>query len=147
MSVKRSFQKAVSDSAWVLGTGTYYVGAGSLFVMAVVGTVSIDLVLLSYAKEKKNEFFTGYLLGSMFNRSSNNDPLTALMFSPITTGFAVLLSVYLGVPGVGLALLAGWAAAATIFLTGLGLLELADRFEPGPEEENIYIPSASGAYA
>lgn len=132
MAVARTIQKGVSDFNMIIGTGLKYGGAFGLFAMAVVGTVAIDLVLLSAAKKNRDSFLTGFILGSMFSRGSVN-PIPSLIVSPITSAIAVGLSVALGVPGVGLAILAGWAVAATLLAVGLGLEAFAAAIDP--EEE------------
>ncbi|WBV65081.1 hypothetical protein PGH44_10805 [Legionella pneumophila] len=98
MTLQRSIQKGVSDFSFIIGTGLKYGGAGGLLVMAVVGTVAIDLVLLAAAEKHHNSFLTGFVLGSMFSRG-NLDPVPLLIASPITSAVAVVLSVALGVPG------------------------------------------------
>lgn len=135
MSIQHSIQKAASDFSFIIGTGLKYGGAGGLFVMAVVGTVAIDLVLLAAAERSHNNFLTGFILGSMFSRG-NVDPLPLLIASPITSLIAVGLSVALGVPAVGAAILAGWALAATLLAVGFGLEALSKTIEPEPDYES-----------
>ncbi len=131
MAVMNSIQKGVSDFTMIIGTGLKYGGAGSLLVMAVVGTFAIDLVILAAAEKRRDSFLTGFILGSMFSRG-NVDPVPLLIVSPITSAIAVALSFALGVPGVGLAILAGWALAATLLAVGLGLESLAQAIDPEP---------------
>jgi hypothetical protein len=135
MAVMASIQKGVSDFTMIIGTGLKYGGAGGLFVMAVVGTVAIDLVLLAAAKKNRDSFLTGFILGSMFSRGNSN-PLPLLIASPITSVIAVGLAFALGVSGVGLAILAGWAVAATLLAVGFGLEALAKAIEPEPSYES-----------
>ena len=78
MAIAHSIQKGVSDFTHIIGTGLKYGGAGSLFLMAVVGTVAIDLVLLAAAEKQRNGFLTGFILGSMFSRG-NVDPIPLLI--------------------------------------------------------------------
>ena len=139
MAVMNSIQRGVSDFTMLIGTGLKYGGAGGLFVMAVVGSISIDLVLLSAAEKNRDSFLTGYILGSMFSRGNVN-PIPLLIASPITSAIAVGLSFALGVPGTGLAILAGWVLAATLLAVGLGLESLAKALDPEPEfeEESSY---------
>ncbi|RUR13271.1 hypothetical protein [Legionella sp. km772] len=132
MAVMNSIQQGVSDFTMIIGTGLKYGGAGGLFAMAVVGTISIDLVLLTAAERNRDSFLTGFILGSMFSRGNVN-PIPLLIASPITSAIAVGLSFALGVPGAGLAILAGWALAATLLAVGLGLENLAKAIEPEPE--------------
>ncbi|WBV71319.1 hypothetical protein PGH42_16600 [Legionella pneumophila] len=81
MTLQHSIQKGVSDFSFIIGTGLKYGGAGGLLVMAVVGTVAIDLVLLAAAEKHHNSFLTGFVLGSMFSRG-NLDPVPLLIASP-----------------------------------------------------------------
>jgi hypothetical protein len=138
----KTIQKGASDLSLILGVALKYVGGVALFLMAVVGTLSVDLVLLAYAEKKGNAFLTGFILGSMFSGGSTN-PLPLLIASPITSAIAVGLSFALGVSGVGLFILAGWAAAATLFLIGVGLEALGKAMDP---EEAGYDQPGSFAY-
>lgn len=138
MSLERSIQKGISDFSFIIGTGLKYGGAGSLLVMAIVGTAAIDIVKLAAvanSRNHNNDFLTGYVLGSMFYGRAF-DPLPLLVISPITSLIAVALSVPLGVPMVGAAILAGWAAAAIILGVGLGLTALAEAIRPEPEKDD-----------
>ncbi|HEN5499872.1 TPA: hypothetical protein U6294_002635 [Legionella pneumophila] len=137
MTLQHSIQKGVSDFSFIIGTCLKYGGAGGLLVMAVVGTVAIDLVLLAAAEKHHNSFLTGFVLGSMFSRG-NLDPVPLLIASPITSAVAVVLSVALGVPGVGLAILAGWTLAGTLLAVGMGLEAFAKSINPEPSSESDY---------
>lgn len=130
----QAIQKGVSDFSFIIGKGLMYGGGAGLLIMAAVGTVSIDLVLLAYADKTHNGFLTGYILGSMF-WGPRFDPLPLLIASPITSIIAVGLSVALGVPAVGGAILAGWALAATLVGLGYGLTALAEAIDPEPEDD------------
>lgn len=132
MPVLNSIHKGISEFTGIIGTGLKYGGAGSLFVMAAVGTVAIDLVVLFYAEKQRDIFLTGFILGSMFS-SGRVDPLPLLIVSPITSVIAVCLSFALGVSGVGMAILAGWAVAATLLAVGFGLEALAKETHPEPD--------------
>jgi hypothetical protein len=134
MSTSSDIQKGVSDLSLIIGKGLMYGGGAGLLIMAVVGTVSIDIVLLSYAEKTHNHFLTGYILGTML-WGPKADPVPLLIASPITSLLAVGLSVALGVPAVGAAILAGWALAATVMGLGYGLMALAEAIEPDPEDE------------
>lgn len=111
-----------------------YGGGAGLLIMAAVGTVSIDIVLLSYAEKHHNSFLTGYILGTML-WGPQPDPLPMLIMSPITSIIAVGLSVALGVPAVGAAILVGWGLAATVLGLGYGLMALAEAMEPEPADD------------
>jgi hypothetical protein len=139
MSFQHSIQKGVSDFSYIIGQGLIYGGGASLLVMAAVGTVAIDLVLLAYADKTHNDFLTGFILGSMFF-GPKVDPLPLLIASPITSLIAVGLSVALGVPMIGAAILAGWAFAAALLAVGFGLVALSEAIEPEPEESYMFSP-------
>lgn len=142
MSFQHSLQKGVSDFSFIIGRGMIYGGAGALFVMAVVGTISIDLVLLSAAEKNHDRFLTGFVLGSMFSRG-NTDPVPLLIASPISSAIAVVLSVALGVPEVGLVIMAGWLLAATTLAIGYGIEALAKAINPDPVDDSDYVPAFS----
>lgn len=140
MSFLYSAQKGIADFTFIIGTGLKYGGAGSLFVMAVVGTISVDIVLLAYAEKRHNEFLTGFIIGSMLSRD-NFEPIALLIASPITSAIAIGLSVALGVPQVGLAIFAGWAFASVLFAVGVGLQALSKAIKPEPEDAFNYYAS------
>ncbi len=129
-----SIQKGASDFSLILGKALMYGGGAGLLIMAGVGTVAIDVVLLAYANKTHNGFLTGFILGSMFF-GPKIDPIPLLVISPITSLIAVGLSVALGVPMVGAAILAGWALAATFIGIGYGLMSLAEAIDPEPEAD------------
>lgn len=135
MSVQRSIQKGISDFSFIIGTGLKYGGGFGLLVMAVVGTVAIDIVLLAYAEKNRDAFLTGFIWGSMFSRNNNFNPLPLLIASPITSLIAVALSFALGVSGVGVAILIGWGVAAAVLGIGLGLEALAKAVAPESDPE------------
>ncbi len=137
MSLQTSIQKGVSDFSFIIGAGLMYGGGAALLVMAVLGTISIDLVLLAYAEKKHNDFMTGWILGAMF-WGQRVDPLPLLIASPITSLIAIGLSVALGVPHIGVALLAGWALAATVLAIGCALIALSETITPEPEHHRGY---------
>ncbi len=136
MTLAREVQKGVADFTNIIGLFLYYGGAASLFTMAVVGTVACDIVILSALIKKADRqsnnisFTTGFLWGSMFANREAANPVVALVISPITTAAAIGLSICLGVPGVGIALAAGWLAASLLFLSGVLTLKLADALQP-----------------
>lgn len=136
MSFLYSAQKGIADFTHIIGTGLKYGGAGSLLIMAVVGTVAVDLVLLAYAEKKQDQFLTGFIIGSMFH-SRQVDPLALLVASPITSAIAVSLSFLLGVPQVGWAILIGWTFAAVVLAIGVSIQSLAKSITPEPEEYGL----------
>lgn len=138
MTIAHSIQKGVSDFSSIIGKGMMYGGGAGLFFMVCVGTISIDLVLLKYAEKNHNDFLTGWILGSMFFRP-DYDPLPLLIASPISSTIAIGLSFALGVPNVGVAILAGWAASTLLLGLGYGVAMLAQEIKP---EEIEYTPCA-----
>lgn len=128
-----SVKKTAADLSHMTGTILMVGGGVGLFLMAVVGTLAVDLVLLAYARRRGDAFLTGFALGSLMTRQYWG-PLFAT--SIVTTGIAVILSIALGVSGVGAALLAGWAAAALTFAAGAALHALGDSLEPSQPSFN-----------
>ncbi|KTC91742.1 hypothetical protein [Legionella cincinnatiensis] len=136
MSLESSVEKGIADFSLIIGKGLMYGGGAGLLIMAVVGTIAIDLVLLAYAEKHHNDFMTGWILGTMF-WGPRVDPLPLLIASPITSLIAVGLSLALGVPQVGVALLTGWALAATVFTVGCALVSLSESINLEPEHDQI----------
>lgn len=115
-----------------LGKGIVYLGMGTMFVMAIVGSISIDLVLVaalakalrSNSSSNNNSFLTGYLWGTLFSsRNSSTGGFYSnlgvmLLASPILTLAAIGLSFALGVPEVGIALAVGWGVAFGLVALG-----------------------------
>lgn len=133
----RAIQKAVADFSYIIGAGMMYGGGLGLLSMAIIGTVSLDIVLLAYAEKKHNDFMTGWILASMFF-GPKQDPVPLLIASPITSLIAVALSFALEVPHIGLAILAGWAIASTLFVVGLGLMVASESLQPEPERNMAF---------
>ena len=111
-----------------IGQYTLYTGAFGLFVMAVVGTFSIDLVFIAAMKKsaeenKPLEFMMTAWVWHCFSGSKDAAPLALLLVSPLTTAVAIGLSIAYGVSWVGLYLAGGWGIAAGIFLLGYALYE------------------------
>lgn len=140
MTIQSSIQKGVSNFSYIIGLGMVYGGGTTLLIMAAVGTVAIDLVLLAYAEKNKDAFLTGFILGSLFF-GQKVDPVPLLIASPITSVIAIGLSLMLGVPGVGLAILAGWTFGALMLGVGYGLVALSNALEPEPNFEEFAQPS------
>ncbi len=111
-----------------IGQYTLYTGVFGLFVMAVVGTFSIDLVFIAAMKKsaeenKPLEFVMTAWIWHCFSGSKDADPLVLLLVSPLTTAVAIGLSIACGVSWVGLYLAGGWAIAAGIILLGYALYD------------------------
>ena len=172
-NVAHRMQNNAADFTLLMSSGLKYAGAGSLFMMAVVGTVALDIVIIAaLCKDRDenrhrhghnrhrhghnrhrhghnhhhhhcgNDFITGYLWGSMFSRESR-DPLPLLLASPLITASAVVLSFVLGVPEVGLILMAGWCIAASLLLLGYCLEGLGEAMKPNPKVEYVQSPAPS----
>lgn len=128
-----------------VGEYTQYVGLGLIFAMAVVGTVAIDIVILAALAKTLSEsnnrrgngfgdnpFVTLMLWNMMFNSSSSRhntgviDFGLQLLIAPVTTVIAIGLSVLLGVPQVGIALIAGWVVALAVLAVGYMIEQAAD---------------------
>ena len=137
-----------------------YTGLVLLTMMAVVGTVAIDIVILVaiLTESKKNEqrgheneghgFFTGYVIGVMFSNHNQSSPLQTtiqLLLSPITTLIAIALSVCLGVPQVGIALAIGWGVAVGVLALGMGISQLAEIGIAYFEQKEASITCASNS--
>jgi hypothetical protein len=110
------------------GRGFFIVGIGTLFIMAILGTVAIDIVLLAsllnaVRRDSPLTFVTALLFSQLFEnlspRSVNSGSWPILLFiSPVTTAIAVGLSFLLGVPGIGMFLMAGWLVSLTLVCSG-----------------------------
>lgn len=134
--------------------GGYVKHAGLILtcLMAGIGTISLDIVLLAFiikkSREDKNNFdgfITGWLLGSFFSSRANDRPLSfndyryLLLASPFLTAIAVCLSVLLGVfQPVGAFLLMGWGVSLFTIGMGAGIESLADTLgsTPAPVHNN-----------
>ncbi len=119
----------------LLGLGISYIGLGAVFAMAVVGTISIDLVILAYiAKENRsnssNMFLSLMLWNFMFKQETSYASFgISLLLSPFLSAISVGLAVALGVPEIAVLLIAGWAGAFTIILAGAVIYGLGDAIE------------------
>lgn len=119
----------------LLGLGISYLGLGAVFAMAVIGTISIDLVILAYiAKESRsnssNIFLSLMLWNFMFRHDSAYVSFgVSLLASPFLSAISVGLAVALGVPEFAVLLIAGWAGAFTIILAGAVIYGLGDAIE------------------
>ncbi|WP_367606561.1 hypothetical protein [Legionella sp. W05-934-2] len=142
MSFQETAKQRLADFSLIIGKALFYSGGLALFLMACVGTLSIDIVMLACAEKHHDQFLTGIILGSMFGRGSY-DPMPLIMASPITSALAVALSVYLGVPGVGVAIVAGWILSTTIFIMGCGLFALSETLSNNDDyQTNAYQTAA-----
>jgi hypothetical protein len=119
----------------LLGLGISYLGLGAVFAMAVIGTISIDLVILAYiAKESRsnssNIFLSLMLWNFMFRHDSAYVSFgVSLLVSPFLSAISVGLAVALGVPEIAVLLIAGWAGAFTIILAGAVIYGLGDAIQ------------------
>ncbi len=113
----------------ILGIGITYLGLGAMFLMAIIGSFSLDLLLVYFVSKfgnNRGSFLNNFII-SMFlwnimlsNRSSLYENVGfSLLASPIISGLSVGLSFALGAPEFGLAILAGWGGAAAILIIGL----------------------------
>jgi hypothetical protein len=125
------------------GKGVTYLGLGALFAMSIIGSLSIDIVILmAISKEadrnhrrEENSFATGFLWGMMFSNNNSrhrgfyDNALSMMIFSLFLTGIAVILSVALGVPEVGFVLVAGWLGAFATLAAGVAIHALGEGLE------------------
>jgi hypothetical protein len=121
----------VKQTLQTVGGGMVVTGVFMLGVMTVVGTISVDLALLAWVMQESennhrhhhrhddHSFLTGVLVGQMFSGShhhyhrSDSIDLTLLFLGSLATSIAaVVLSFCLGVPYIGLMLIAGWTVSA-----------------------------------
>ena len=143
---------SVSSVIQDFGTGTMYVGGGALFVMAVVGTLSIDIVMMAAVQKQAKEGKYVDLLFTMYvwhllsgNNGQPMNPLILLAISPITSAIAIVLSVAYEVPMVGACIAGGWGIAASILLLGWAINKLGKWLESSPKDENGYSYSAKAS--
>lgn len=142
MPSSRDVQQGVSDFTHILGLGLMYAGAGALFVMAIVGTISIDLVILAYAERHHNSFLTAYIWFSLFTGGNgHHDPIPLLIASPITSIIAIALSFALGVSGVGIGIAIGWGVAFGILALGFIIDAIAEAIKPAEVQQ---LPPSGG---
>lgn len=116
----------------ILGMGVVYIGLGALFTMAIIGTMSLDLLLLcmlSQSNSRNNNFLTTLFMWNIMlsNRSSLYENIGfSLLASPFISAISIGLSVAVGLPEFGVLLLAGWVGAFTILLVGAAIYGLGD---------------------
>lgn len=117
----------------ILGTGIVYLGLGAMFVMAIIGAFSLDilyLILLSQLIDRSGSNFIVSLLvwNMMF---SSHDSLYenigySLLASPFISALSIGLSFAAGVPEFGVLLFLGWTGAFTILLAGAVVYGIGD---------------------
>lgn len=146
----------VADNVKKVGEFVTYIGIACAFVMLVVGTVAIDIVilaaLLKNSRENRNNgfdsFVTGMLFGMMFSSNNNrglySNAVISLLLSPITTGIAIALSFFLGVPAVGIGLALGWAGVAVSIGFGLMIHRVGELIE-GHDANVVTVEHSTGA--
>jgi hypothetical protein len=118
---------AISKAIQSVGQGIMNVGLGLLFVSAVVGSISLDIVILcailsgKTKSSSQNAFVTGYMLGAFSSRDNNrfSSSLSVLFISSlIITAIAIALALTYGMPVVAGALVLTWLVPAAITLIG-----------------------------
>ncbi len=131
-------QSTLSISADVLST----LGISGIIIAPVVATIAMDIALICFCLDnlKDHPFFTGWLLGSCFNRNSpvifvpgttkngefdRREVVLATVFSAICTAIAAIYCACLGSPMIAIALGGAWAACLAIYMLGEGLRALA----------------------
>ena len=111
----------------VVGKGVVILGVGAVFLMSVIGALSLDILLLYLvAKDSRNNnsfanmIVTFWLWDRLISNSERFYQDIGLMIaaSPFITAITVGLSFALGAPEVGMLLIAGWVASFTIILAG-----------------------------
>lgn len=121
------------------GEAIMWVGLFLLGTMAIIGTIAIDIVLLTALGQQnssEHNFFTGLLWGMLFSRSlSSENYWIALAISPVTSAVAIGLSFYFAVPIAGIAIAAGWATACLVFFVGKGLLRWSEHLYDAADKE------------
>ena len=134
------------DNLLSVGQVIAVTGMSSCFIMAVVGTIAIDVVLLLIViKASTNHpgFMTGFLCGGILgslssSRTRNNINLEfagLFLSSMICTVIAcVLASVFLGPAGIPIiiGLVGGWVAAFAMTLLGVGICNFAESLTGNP---------------
>lgn len=128
--------KLVGQVTKEAGRATFFIGVGTLFLMAILGTIAIDIVVWAAlinatSRDRHNSFTTGFLFAMIFSNSGSRSehekswPIL-LLLSPILTVIAIGLSFLLGVPEVGMVLVAGWLVGLTLLGGGLMLSSMGD---------------------
>lgn len=121
-----------------VGIGVVYIGLGALFLMSIIGALSLDLLLLYVVSQnnRNNNFFanlivTFWLWDRLMMNSERlyDDVGLMILSSPFITAITVGLSFLLGAPEFGLLLVAGWVGAFTILLAGSVIYGLGDVLE------------------
>ena len=136
------FDMTVANNVKKVGQYTMYAGGGSLFIMACVGTVSIDLAFMAAMRRDAKEgnmasfLFTGWMWHCFAGANRQINPLLLLLASPIMTAIAVAISIALDVSFVGMYLMGGWALAASIFLAGVAIHHLGEWIDTFPEAKS-----------
>ena len=125
----------MANALKILGKGIVYLGLGALFIMAIIGTMSLDLLILcliSQSDRRNNNFFATLFMWDIMlsNRSSLYENIGfSLLASPFISAVTIGLSVAVGLPEFGLLQLAGWVGAFTILLAGAVIYGLGDTLE------------------
>lgn len=123
-----SIQYQLGRTASAIGYGFRLVGNALLFAAIVLGLVAVDLVILAAIAQSgstSHPFLTGFLCGTLFGRdrivffSFSSPLLWVLVSSLVLSGIAIGLSVFFGVPFIGIIIAASWASVGLV--TGIGL--------------------------
>ena len=133
IDVARSVVRGVN----FFGMAVTFIGMGLLFTMAIVGTISFDIILLAVILKSDNRdhpFITGLLLGSLMSNNHSNSFSrvglgTLFIVSLIMTLIAIPVSAVCDVPEIGFGLVMGWGIAAATFITGLIINESTEHFQ------------------
>ncbi|OGV25364.1 MAG: hypothetical protein A3F18_00170 [Legionellales bacterium RIFCSPHIGHO2_12_FULL_37_14] len=136
------------------GIGVTWVGLACLFVASVVGTVSIDLVILmalSKSGSRHNGVLTGFILGSFLFRDrsySYTSPAVLMVSSLIMTAIAIGIAMAYAMPFVAIILAGIWALAIGVTGLGIGIKALGEVIEkenyvtfPAPANTAQFPPS------
>lgn len=120
----------------VLGQGIAYIGIGAVFLMTVIGAISVDLCILYWVSQNSRTLGESFICSLflwdiMLARRSNlyENIGFSLLSSLILSAISVGLSFALGVPEFAVLLLAGWAGAFTIILVGAVIYGFGDLLE------------------
>jgi hypothetical protein len=118
----------------VIGKGVVILGMAALFLMSIIGAMSLDLLLLyviSNRSSRDNVFVTIYLWHMLLSSRDSlyQDVGLMVLCSPFISAITVGLSFAVGAPEFGVLLMAGWVGAFTVVLAGTTIYGLGDALE------------------